>query len=320
MNQNHLITLLVSLATAIVIFGLVAAIAKLLSLRRQRAMRLVAKYFGAEERPAKSRLSNAAITANFRVPKSLQNASARIGERMAAWFTGRAVTNRYQLWLAAKLASAGRFGNEPVRILWGNKVVASAIGLLAGFVLFYRGIADGVFAIFIGALAGFLFPDFSLIKLARERTSQIEKQLPDVVDLMRLCLLAGLSFEATTGRISVAIDGPLAEEFGGLNLAIRLGKSRLQALSELLARTESKDLERVIGALMQVERLGVSMNATLTEIAREGRETRRAKLRENGQKVAVKILMPLLFCFLPAMMIIVLGPAMVDLVTVLGSL
>jgi tight adherence protein C len=62
------------------------------------------------------------------------------------------------------------------------------------------------------------------------------------------------------------------------------------------------------------------MNATLTEIAREGRETRRAKLRENGQKVAVKILMPLLFCFLPAMMIIVLGPAMVDLVTVLGSL
>jgi tight adherence protein C len=118
----------------------------------------------------------------------------------------------------------------------------------------------------------------------------------------------------------VALDGPLAEEIGSLNLAVRLGKSRLQALAELLERSESKQLGQVIGALMQVERLGVSVNAALTELARESREIRRANLREKGQKVAVKILMPLLFCFLPAMMIIVLGPALVDLVTVLGSL
>ena len=320
MNLPELVPLAIAVVSAAVVFAFVTTISRVLSLRRHSALGLVNKFAPTSARSSSESAGSSKFAANFRLPKSVLQSTGKLGERLSLWFSRRAVANRYQVWLADKLKSAGSFGPDALFALWGSKIVASIIGLLAGFALIYRGLADALLATVIGALAGFVLPDVSLIRKARKRTDEIEKQLPDVVDLMRLCLLAGLSFEATTARISVALDGPLAEEIGSLNLAVRLGKSRLQALAELLERSESKQLGQVIGALMQVERLGVSVNAALTELARESREIRRANLREKGQKVAVKILMPLLLCFLPAMMIIVLGPALVDLVTVLGSL
>jgi tight adherence protein C len=320
MNLPSLVPLALALVAAVAVFALVTTISKLLSLRRQSLLGLVNKFAPTAARSPLASAGSSKFVAKFGIPKSVLQSTGKLGERLSLWVARRAVTNRYQNWLAAKLQSTGSYGTEAIFAVWGSKIVSSIIGLLAGFALIYRGFADALLATLIGALAGFVLPDISLLMKARKRTNEIEKQLPDVVDLMRLCLLAGLSFEATTARISVALDGPLAEEIGSLNLAVRLGKSRLQALAELMERSESKQLRQVIGALMQVERLGVSVNAALNELARESREVRRANLREKGQKVAVKILMPLLFCFLPAMMIIVLGPALVDLVTVLGSL
>ena len=320
MNLPTLVPLAIAVVSAAVVFTFVTNISRILSLRRHSALGLVNKFAPTAASPTSESARSGRYAANFGLPKSVLQSAGKLGERLSLWFSRRAVTNRYQNWLAAKLQSSGSYGPDAIFTFWGSKIVSSIIGLLTGFALIYRGLADALLATVIGALAGFVLPDVSLIRKARKRADEIEKQLPDVVDLMRLCLLAGLSFEATTARISVALDGPLAEEIGSLNLAVRLGKSRLQALAELMERSESKQLRQVIGALMQVERLGVSINAALTELARESREIRRANLREKGQKVAVKILMPLLFCFLPAMMIIVLGPALVDLVTVLGSL
>jgi tight adherence protein C len=320
MNLQAPAPLAIAVVSAAVVFAFVTTMAMILSLRRQSALGLVTKFAPTAARSTSQSAGAGKFAANFGLPKSVLQSTDKLGERLSLWFASRAVANRYQVWLAAKLKSTGSYGPDAIFALWGSKIVYSIIGLLAGLALIYRGLADALTATVIGALAGFVLPDVSLIRKARKRTNEIEKQLPDVVDLMRLCLLAGLSFEATTARISVSLDGPLAEEIGSLNLAVRLGKSRLQALAELLDRSESKQLGQVIAALMLVERLGVSVNEALTELARESREIRRAKLREMGQKVAVKILMPLLFCFLPAMMIIVLGPALVDLVKVLGSL
>jgi tight adherence protein C len=320
MNLPALVPLTIAVVSAAAVFAFVATLSKLISLRNRNALQLVAKFAPARATLSPDGIDSSRFAAKFALSKTIRQSSGKLGERLSTWFGNRAITNRYQMWLAAKLKASGSFGTEARNALWGNKIVASIVGLLAGFALVYRGIADALLATIVGALVGFVLPDLSLIRKARQRTALIERQLPDVVDLMRLCLLAGLSFEATTARISVALDGPLAEEMASLNLSVRLGKSRLQALAELADRSESKQLRQVIGALMQVEKLGVSVNAALTELARESREIRRANLREKGQKIAVKILMPLLFCFLPAMMIIVLGPAMVDLVTVLGSL
>ena len=316
--QSASIISAVALCTAFVTFVLTLVLSKLSLFRSHRAMRLVSKYSPQAAQTPQSPYR--ALPTKFDARLALQNSAGRIGFRMQRWFKSRAATNRYQEWLNFKLAAAGRLGSQAQVTLWGNKAILALTGLCLGFSMFYRGIANGTLAITLGALIGFAIPDVALLVKTKERASGIEKQLPDVIDLLRLCLLAGLSFESSAARISVAMDGPLAEEFAALSLSVRLGKSRLQALAELLERTESQQFGQVIGALIQVERAGVSLNKTLAELARESREIRISKMREKGQKVGVKILMPLLFCLLPAMMIIVLGPALADLVTVFASI
>ena len=118
----------------------------------------------------------------------------------------------------------------------------------------------------------------------------------------------------------MSLNGPVAEEFGGLMAEIQLGKSRVDAMAQLSERTKSKGLQRFLSALLQVDRLGVPISGVLAEQAAEMRAVRKDKAREQGQKVTINILMPLMFCFLPAMFIIVLGPAIVQLVKTMSLL
>ena len=302
-------------------FGLVVAVAKLQSQRQISLTRVLPKYLETML-PKRSAKSSAKLAANFKRPVTTFAAgiSGSLVKSIATRIADRLVGNRYRQWLRQRLQSAGTLGQESLVAITVNKVIAAGCGVLLGFGLFYRGVADGLIAMLFFGVIGFVFPDLLLLKRARSRSARMERELPDVIDLMRICLLAGLGFENSCARISVAMDGPLAEEFGLLALSVQVGKSRLQALTEWLERSESLALRQFIGALMQVELLGVSMNVALAEIAREARETRKSLLREKSQKMAVHILMPLLFCFMPVMLLIVLGPAMADLVAVLGSL
>lgn len=236
--------------------------------------------------------------------------------RLANMVTG----SRYRSWLRGKLADVGFRGAVAIRAQLVKKASFAIGGAFFGLLFLAKGPAMGVGAVALLATAAFFVPDLLLISEGQKRVDSLEQGLPDAIDLLNLCVESGLSFENAIGRVSVSLDGPVAEEFGALISDLQLGKSRTDALTGLAERTRSKGLKRFLSALLQVDRLGVPIAGVLAEQAAEMRAVRKDRAREKGQQVTIKILMPLMFCFLPAMFVIVLGPAIVQLVKTMSLL
>ncbi len=137
----------------------------------------------------------------------------------------------------------------------------------------------------------------------------MERKLPDALDMLNLCVESGLSFQAAMSQVADNQTGPVAEEFGVALKEMQLGRSRAEALSALGGRTRAEDVRRFVSAMLQVDKIGVPVATVLREQAKEMRAKRYARARELAQKLPVKILMPLMLCLLPALFIIILGPA-----------
>lgn len=236
--------------------------------------------------------------------------------RLANMVTG----SRYRSWLRAKLADVGFRGAVALRAQLVKKASFAIGGAFFGLLFLTKGPALGIGAVLLLATLAFFVPDLLLISEGQKRVESLDRGLPDAIDLLNLCVESGLSFENAIGRVSVSLDGPVAEEFGALISDLQLGKSRTDALTGLAERTQSKGLKRFLSALLQVDRLGVPIAGVLAEQADEMRAVRKDRAREKGQQVTIKILMPLMFCFLPAMFVIVLGPAIVQLVKTMSLL
>lgn len=233
---------------------------------------------------------------------------------LLAQLGGRLVNNRYRSWLVQTLARAGQRGPEALSALLAKKVTYAIIGAAFGLLFLSQGVATGVAAIVLVTAAGFGLPDLLTVSEGQTRDQNMEFALPDAIDLLNLCVESGLSFENALARVSVGLNGPVAEEFGALINEMQLGKSRIEAMTALAETTRSKGLQRFLTSLLQVDRLGVPISGVLAEQAAEMRSQRKDKAREQGQKVTIKILMPLMFCFLPAMFVVILGPAVWQLV------
>jgi len=234
---------------------------------------------------------------------------------------GRALlTSKYEAWLQLRLAETGSRGANALEALLTKKVMYAVIGAMFGALFLTKGFAPGIATLVIAAVVGFFVPDLLVVSDGQKRVQELDLGLPDAIDLLNLCVESGLSFENGMSRVSISLNGPVAEEFGGLMAEVQLGKSRVDAMAQLAERTKSKGLQRFLSALLQVDRLGVPISGVLAEQASEMRAVRKDKAREQGQKVTINILMPLMFCFLPAMFIIVLGPAIVQLVKTMSLL
>jgi tight adherence protein C len=164
-------------------------------------------------------------------------------------------------------------------------------------------------AIPVGAAVGFFLPDILIYNEGLKREQEVTKRLPDALDLLNLCVESGLSFQAALTQVATNQEGPVAEEFSVALQEMQLGRSRSEALEAMANRTRQEDVQRFVWAMMQVDKLGVPVAAVLREQAREMRAKRYARAREQAQKVPLKILMPLMLCFLPALFVIILGPA-----------
>lgn len=245
----------------------------------------------------------------------------RVEESTTLLKLGRRFMNAgYSKNLTLSLQRAGQFGSLALDSLIVRKMLFAGIGLGIGLLMFGRGISVGLASVLILTLVGFFVPDLLLISTGQNRLVAIDRGLPDAIDLLALCVESGLSFEAAASRVSINLDGPVAEEFGALLGEIQLGKSRGEALTAMSERTKSVGLARFTSALLQVDRLGIPVATVLQEQAREMRKARKDLAREQAQKVTVKILAPLMVCLLPAVFIVVIGPALVSLFTGLGSL
>ncbi|TCO34239.1 tight adherence protein C [Kribbella steppae] len=169
----------------------------------------------------------------------------------------------------------------------------------------------------VAATAGFFLPDLLLYNAGLKRQDKIQRALPDALDLLTVCVEAGLGFDAALAQVARNTRGPLAAEFSRVLQEIQIGKSRSQALRAMTDRTTVPELRSFVSALVQAGELGITIADVLREQAKEMRLRRRQRAEEKAQKVPVKILFPLVFCLFPSMFIVILGPAALSIVQVL---
>ncbi|MCL5950804.1 MAG: type II secretion system F family protein [Chloroflexi bacterium] len=167
----------------------------------------------------------------------------------------------------------------------------------------------------IGAVFGFYLPLFWLNSKIRARQHDIQKALPDALDLLTISVEAGLGFDAAMVKVSEKSDNELSRAFARVNAEIRVGKLRRDALRDMAARVDVPDMTNFIAAIIQADQLGVSMAKVLRIQSEQMRVKRRQRAEEQAAQAPVKMMFPLVFLIFPSLFIVLLGPALLILTT-----
>jgi tight adherence protein C len=193
----------------------------------------------------------------------------------------------------------------------GGIFLGSLIGSGKGF----GGVLMG--AMFIGAI-GFLGPDYALTLKSRARKEKVKAELPDALDLLAVSVEAGLGFDASLAKINEHMEGPLAEEFGLTLSEMRIGEGRQEALKRLADRVDAQELSAFTRAIIQADQLGTSLGRILRVQAADARLRRQAAAEEKAMKAPIKMLFPTVLFIFPAMFLVILGPAILNVQKLFG--
>ncbi|SFR26700.1 tight adherence protein C [Lentzea waywayandensis] len=207
----------------------------------------------------------------------------------------------------------------PDRVL-AAKGLGLLLGAALGGLLGVRSVGWLVTGVIVGAVFGFFLPDLLLLNAGQKRQERIRRALPDALDMLTVCVEAGLGFDAAMAQVARNTSGPLAQECARVLQEMQIGKSRNESLRSLTLRTTVAELRAFVSALAQAGELGVPIAAVLREQAHEMRVRRRQRAEEQAQKVPVKILFPLITCLFPAMFVIIIGPGAISIARVLMNL
>jgi tight adherence protein C len=172
-------------------------------------------------------------------------------------------------------------------------------------------------AIFVGAVA-FLAPDYFLTLKARGRKERVRADLPDALDLLAVSVEAGMGFDASLAKMNEHMEGPLAEEFGLTLSEMRIGESRPEALKRLAERVDAQELSAFTRAIIQADQLGTSLGRILRVQAADARLRRQAAAEERAMKAPIKMLFPTVLFIFPAMFLVILGPAILNVQKLFG--
>ena len=216
----------------------------------------------------------------------------------------------------AKLDRAGNPPGWTVERYSAGKVVGAVLALIVSLLL---SLAMGLpfvptmgFVV-VATLAGFMAPNMYLYQMAYDRKAQLQKALPDAIDLLTISVESGLGFDAAVSQVARNTEGPLAAEFSRMLQEMQIGMGRSAALRSLADRVDLPDLRSFVSAMVQADEFGIPVGQVLRVQSSEIRLKRRQWAEEMAQKVPVKILVPLIFCILPCLFIAVLGPAAISM-------
>ncbi|MBP2645466.1 MAG: tight adherence protein [Firmicutes bacterium] len=221
-----------------------------------------------------------------------------------------------------KLAAAGGFGRLGTdEFLAVNIILAMGLPVVTWFLLLVGGARANKLVGFplIAFGVGAAIPYLLLQRKIRERRASIQKDLPDVLDLLTVSVEAGLGFDGALAKVAEKMKGALVEEFSRVLQEIRIGVPRREALYSLGVRAGVPDLALFTASLIQADQLGVSIGNVLRVQSAAMREKRRQRAQEKAMKAPVKMLIPLVMFIFPPIFIILLAPAVIRMITTLGG-
>ncbi|MCU1351281.1 MAG: type secretion system family protein [Acidimicrobiales bacterium] len=216
-----------------------------------------------------------------------------------------------------KFVSAGINSRDSVDRFMAIRVVLLLLGIPGEAFLFWGvlGLSGLLGFAAVGIIGALLFfgPDSWLSRKIEDRRHEIRIKLPDVLDLLVISVEAGLGFEQALDRVVAAVPGPLTDEFARMLGETRAGSSRADAMRALEQRCDVPELRSFVLAILQADTFGVSIGRVLRAQADEMRIKRRQMAQEKAQKAPVKMLIPMVFCVFPALFVVVIGPAMIQI-------
>jgi tight adherence protein C len=236
----------------------------------------------------------------------LRPAIERLGSIMSRSTPQKARQN-----LMNRLELAGRPGNLTPEDFAAVRIVAAAVmaalGLLLGLLL-----ANPVYlavSVALGAALGFYLPVLWLKQKVDKRRSEIQKGLPDAMDLLVIAVDAGLGFDAALARVTDKYKNALSDEFAKVLREVSLGRPRLEAMDEMGRSSGVEDLHNFIQAIIQSEQFGTGIGKILRIQADEMRRKRRQRAQEKAAQATLKMMLPMVGCIFPTLWIVLLGPA-----------
>ena len=215
--------------------------------------------------------------------------------------------------VSAKLMSAGMRKTSPYTVI-GAKGILLIGGGIFGLVL--GEMSAPKYTLLLGLLfAGFgwMFPSLYLNSRVRRRQAAVSAELPDALDLLAVSVEAGLGFDGAVQKLTEHMDGPLIEEFELALGEIRIGESRQVALKKMAERSASQEMASFVRAIIQADQLGISLGRILKVQAGDTRLKRQLLAEEKAMKAPIKMLFPTVAFIFPAMFLVVLGPAFLNL-------
>jgi tight adherence protein C len=245
------------------------------------------------------------LASSTEIPSSSAKPSIPLGVRLTP--------KGYIGWIDKLLARAGRPPQLPLqRVLVAKPALALLVGVL-GITMAIRNPSPqaALFVVLLATLAYFV-PDILIHGRGAERQKSMELELPNTLDQMLISVEAGLGFETAMARAGQNGKGPLAAELMRTLQDMQVGRSRRDAYLALASRTDVPDLRTFVRAVVQADVYGIAIANVLRTQAKQMRVKRRQRAEEKAMKLPVKVLFPLMFCILPVLFIVIIGPAAIN--------
>ncbi len=222
--------------------------------------------------------------------------------------------------LQHSLIVAGIPGGMTVTDFLGLRFIVGALTALVVFILFFRQQPTSMVLLyaFVGFVIGMYIPNYWLKSKVKARQKAVQHALPDALDMMSICVDAGLGFEAAIQKVAFQSKDELAIEFRRIISEIRVGVPRTDALRHLAERVDVADVSSFVGVLIQADQLGIAIRDVLATQSDQMRVNRRQRAQEAAAKAPIKMMIPMVIFIFPALFIVILGPAVPGIMGMFG--